>query len=137
MNVFAGKSILIAAYYCSPSRGSDWRVGWSRAIQAAWLFEQVVLLTSEASRADIDAYFQDHALISNLAFEYLPNVSGNLLARLPKAFLYVNPFGYAAWQEKALEAASTLHQRYCFDLVHQVNLIGYREPGKLHRLASP
>ena len=137
MNVFADKSILIAAYYCSPSRGSDWRVGWSRAIQAAWSFKQVVVLTSEASRADIDTYFQDHAPIPNLAFEYLANASGNLLARLPKGVLYVNPFGYAAWQEKAVEVASALHQRYCFDLVHQVNLIGYREAGKLHRLGVP
>ncbi len=135
--LFAGRAILISAYYCSPSKGSDWRVGWGRALQAARQFEQAVVLTSELSRADIEGYFLSHDPLPNLKFEYVAEVAGNLLAQLPKANLYINPFHYAAWQDRAAEAAAALHQRYRFDLVHQVNLIGYREPGKLRRLGIP
>src|SRR5437764_4764753 len=129
--------ILMTAYYCSPCKGSDWGVGWARAVHAANRFD-VVVITNETSRVDIEAYIQNHGPIPHLRFCYTE--AGNdkgLLAKLPKSVLYVNPFLYAGWQRAAMALARLLHEQCRFDLAHQVTLIGYRQPLKLYELGIP
>ncbi len=45
--------------------------------------------------------------------------------------------GYAAWQRAAYRAALDLHRDRPFDLAHQLNITGYREPGYLWKLPIP
>jgi hypothetical protein len=45
--------------------------------------------------------------------------------------------GYAAWQRAAYRDAIALHEREPFDLVHHLNITGYREPGYLWRMPVP
>ena len=129
--------ILMSAYYCSPSKGSDWRVGWGRAVQASHAYE-VFVVTSEASRPDIETYIRQNGPVHNLHFFFVNSgTADRYLARLPKSFLYVNPFQYWLWQRAAAKVALELHRTYAFDLAHQVTLIGYRQPGELHKLGIP
>src|SRR5690606_15574797 len=44
---------------------------------------------------------------------------------------------YRLWHKEALEAARRLHAEHPFDLVHQVNYCGYREPGYTWKLGIP
>src|SRR5450755_3845099 len=126
--------LLIVAHYCSPYKGSDWRVGWSRVVQAAQLFD-VWALTSSESRDDIERYIEQHGPISNVTFVYQDAGTGSgLLSKLHLSNLYVNPFSYHSWQKNAYEIAKALHARHRFDLTHHVNLVGFREPGDLWRL---
>src|SRR4029079_12213074 len=45
--------------------------------------------------------------------------------------------GYAAWQHAAYRDALALHAHRTFDLVHHLNITGYREPGYLWKLPVP
>jgi glycosyltransferase involved in cell wall biosynthesis len=55
------------------------------------------------------------------------------LGRLP-GLAYLS---YNLWHRKAYQAARRLHARVGFDLVHQVNFCGYREPSYLWQLGVP
>ena len=128
--------ILMVAFYCSPFKGSDWRVGWGRALQAAQSF-RVLVITSEESRADIERYLGENGPIPNLRFVFLGEDKGLSFGKLRLSYLYVNPFSYRKWQRKAYRLAKELHSTQGFDLTHQVNLIGFREPGELWKLDIP
>ncbi|HYO84094.1 MAG TPA: glycosyltransferase family 4 protein [Bryobacteraceae bacterium] len=127
----------MSAYYCSPFKGSDWRVGWSRAIQASSKYD-VFVITSEVSRTDIETYLSRNESPRNVQFFFVgADRADRWLCRIPKSFLYVNPVQYSHWHRGALKLARQLHRKYKFDLAHQVTLIGYRQPGKLHELGIP
>jgi glycosyltransferase involved in cell wall biosynthesis len=127
----------MVAYCCSPYKGSDWRVGWGRAVRAAERFD-VWVMTSVASQMDIERYFEQNRPIPNLTFIYVEFGSiGRLLARIPISYFYTNPFSYRSWQRQVYRCAQALHTLHEFDLTHHVNLIGYREPGHLWRLNVP
>jgi len=44
---------------------------------------------------------------------------------------------YRAWQKEAFKLAQSLHKEIEFDIVHQLNMVGFREPGFLWRLNAP
>lgn len=44
---------------------------------------------------------------------------------------------YRRWQKEAFKVARQLHRQIRFDLTHQLNMIGFREPGYLWRLGVP
>jgi glycosyltransferase involved in cell wall biosynthesis len=50
------------------------------------------------------------------------------------AFYYL---GYRSWQKAAYRKALELHREQPFEVVHQLNMIGYREPGFLWKLGVP
>lgn len=126
----------MVAFYCSPFKGSDWRVGWGRAIHAAKSFE-VVVITSEESRADIERYVLQNGPIPNLKFVYLGEVTRWPFNKFRFPYLYTNPLSYKNWQRRAYALTKELHSIERFDLTHQVNLIGFREPGELWKLDVP
>lgn len=124
------------AYYCSPFKGSDWRVGWGRAVYAARTFV-VTVITSGQSRTDIEKYIDLHGPIQNLTFAYVDDEGPGALKAIRFSYLYINPLSYSRWLRKAYQLAEGLHASHSFDLAHQVNLIGFREPGELWRLDIP
>ena len=127
----------MVAYYCSPYKGSDWRVGWGRALQAADSFD-VWVITSIESRQDIERYLEQNGSIPNLTFVYEElGPMGQLLSRIPISYFYTNPFSYRTWLKKIYGIARSLHARHKFDLTHHVNLIGFREPGHLWQMDIP
>ncbi len=129
--------VLLVCYYCSPTKGSDWRVGWGWATEAARRYEAVVI-TSELSRPDIETYLSEYGKIPHLRFLYVgQSAAGRWLGKLPRFFLYTNPFSYSSWQSQVLAFAHKLHGEQLFNVAHQVTLIGFREPGKLYELGIP
>jgi glycosyltransferase involved in cell wall biosynthesis len=44
--------------------------------------------------------------------------------------------GYKSWQKAAFRAASKLHAQRPFDLIHQLNITGFREPGYLWKFSD-
>ena len=44
---------------------------------------------------------------------------------------------YRIWQWRAYKKACELHKTVGFDLVHQLNMVGFREPGYLWKLKVP
>lgn len=41
---------------------------------------------------------------------------------------------YRKWQKKAYKVAVDLHREFCFDIIHQLGMIGFREPGYLWKI---
>jgi glycosyltransferase involved in cell wall biosynthesis len=136
----ARPKVLLLAYSCAPDRGSEPGVGWNRAIESAKNFDTWVI-TKEGEFADqIRRYLKEQGDIPGLHFTFVDLGSGAKrlsLGRIPiiyKLFFY---WFYNRWHRRAFRVAQRLHQQIGFDLVHQVNFVGFREPGYLWQLQSP
>jgi glycosyltransferase involved in cell wall biosynthesis len=90
-------------------------------------------------RKEIEAYEAENGLPEGLRFVF---VERPLLSRLfqresfpVRQTLYYT--GYAAWQRAAYKIAADLHRHNPFDLIHHLNIVGYREIGYLWQLDCP
>ncbi len=138
------KRILVSAYAFSPYQGSECAVGWNIVTRLAKVHDVTVLCgdlaNSRKMKAELELYFRTNPPIQGLtvhyvepdcvirAFEKIHNVPG---------LWPVYYFAYNLWQRKAFKIARVLHAEKPFDLVHQLNMIGYREPGYLWKLPVP
>lgn len=124
------------AYECSPYRGSEWAAGWGRLLGAAKIAETHVV-TSEKNYAALERAHAEGLIPSNVRF-YTPTPDEKLrsLERKPVLFAY-NYHAYHHWQVLAIRLIEELHTREKFDLVHQVNVCTFREPGYGWRLGIP
>ena len=124
------------AYECSPYRGSEWAAGWGRLLGAAKVAETHVV-TSEANFAVLERA-RDEGLLPENVFVYTPRPDARLhkLERKPALFAY-NYTAYHHWQVLALGLIRELHAREHFDLVHQVSVCTFREPGYGWELGVP
>jgi glycosyltransferase involved in cell wall biosynthesis len=88
---------------------------------------------------EVEAYLAEHGPIHGVTFHAVPHPPLSLWCqKLHDAGFWATYYiGYAAWQREALKVARKLHSAHPFDLVHHLNMIGYREPGYLWRLPVP
>jgi len=128
--------VLLMAYECSPWRGSEWAVGWGRMLQAARAAEPHVI-TSEENFHALERARSEGLVPANVRF-YTPAPDAKLreLEKKPALFAY-NYKAYHHWQKLALPLARELHAKENFDLVHQVNVCTFREPGYTWQLGIP
>lgn len=128
--------LLLICYECSPYIGSEWAVGWGRLLGAAKVAETHVL-TSEANFAELARAFRAGLVPDNVHF-YTPEPDAKLreLEKTAGMFAY-NYQAYNHWHKLALTLMKELHAREQFDLVHQVNVCTFREPGYGLELGIP
>lgn len=128
--------LLLLAYECSPYRGSECAVGWGRMLGAAKVAETHVV-TSEANYLALDRARGENLVPANVRF-YTPTPDAALrkFEEQPVLFAY-NYRAYHHWQLLAKDLITDLHERERFDLVHQVNVCTFREPGYGHILNTP
>jgi glycosyltransferase involved in cell wall biosynthesis len=123
--------ILLSAYAVDPNAGSEEMVGWQRTIQAARYCDVWVLCEPDISRAGIEGYIEENGPIPGLEVVYVPKTSLiRALERVPGLFY----LAYNLWHRRAYGRAVGLHDDIDFDIAHQVNYCGYREPSYLWRL---
>ena len=124
------------AYECSPFGTSERAVGWGRLLQAARVAETHVI-TSEKSFQALQQGRKDGVIPANVRF-YTPEPDERLrrLEQKPVLFAY-NYTAYEHWQRLAVRLARQLHETERFDLVHQVNVCTFREPGYGWQLGIP
>ncbi len=93
------------------------------------------MLCDEAlNREAIERDIAKHGLPENLHFVFVPPSQFEArLRRLPGMFYPA----YNLWHRRAYKIARRLHEQLWFDLVHQVNLCGFREPGYAWKLDAP
>jgi len=126
--------VLLLAYACSPQRGSEGGVGWNRALQAAKRFDTWVICKQRGFSDEIRRHLEAHGDVPGLKFEFVPKRPWEeALGRIPGLYY----LSYNLWHRRAYRLARRLHHRIHFDLVHQVNYCGYREPGYLWKLDVP
>ena len=125
--------ILVNAYACSPEWGSEVGMGWN------W-----VCALSKSCRLDViteagfapaiekaidNGVFKD----SQVRFHYI-----DIGERGRRLFWNQGSWGfyyfYRKWQLQAYKLAEKLLKEQKFDVVHQLNMVGFREPGYLWKL---
>lgn len=133
--------VLINAFAFSPYRGSEAAVGWNIVKELAKLHEVTVLTGAVKDMpGDYARYVAEEGPVAGMSVEYIrPTLiirALEWLHRLPGcwSFYYL---AYNLWQRKAYRRARQLCKQRKFDIIHQLNMIGYREPGYLWKLGIP
>ncbi|PWQ95796.1 glycosyltransferase family 4 protein [Leucothrix pacifica] len=127
--------ILISSYACSPFMGSEPGVGWGFVNALAKHHELWVIVEEEKFRNDIDKYVSKNPeILKSVHFYYIRKKRNRLLRKFwpPSYYWY-----YRQWHVDAFNLGKKLHCEVQFDLVHQLTMVGFREPGYLWKLGVP
>lgn len=127
--------ILVSAFACSPSKGSEEGVGWGW-VEAIAKYHDLWVLTGDQCRDDIEAELQNKPkLLDRLHFHYVPWTRHTIAEKVwPPTHLYTYRH---LWQKAAYELGMRLHKEIHFDIVHQLTYVGFRVPGLLWQLDVP
>ncbi len=126
--------MLLLAYACSPEHGSEGGIGWHRAVECARRFDTWVIMADNFYADGVRRHLAAHGEIPGLQFVFVAKSRWQeVLERVPGCFYVV----YHLWHKQAFRKAAELHEQFRFDLVHQINFCGYREPGYLWKLSAP
>jgi glycosyltransferase involved in cell wall biosynthesis len=126
--------ILISAYACSPYHGSEPGTGWNFVNTIARHHCVHVITEEDEFRADIEKYYVENPDSEKVIFHYIKRINYTRLTKLwPPAYYW----SYKKWQQDAFEIAVELDKVYDFDLIHQLNQTGFREPGYLWKINKP
>jgi glycosyltransferase involved in cell wall biosynthesis len=125
--------ILLSAYSCLPTDGSEPGIGWNWARCIAANGHQVVAMTRTTNRPSIESHLERFPA-ERLRFIYhdLPR-TGQLLYSVPLG----NYIYYLLWQYTAAKLASTLHRSERFDRVQHITWGSFRVPSFMGRLGIP
>ena len=125
--------ILISCYACSPKRGSEPGMGWSFVLGLSKQHEVHVIVEKEKWQKDIEAFLKKHKN-ENLKFYFIYKKRNRFLRKIwPPSYYWF----YKIWQKEAFSLAQKLEEKHDFDVVHQLNMVGYREPGFLWKMKKP
>ena len=126
--------VLLVSYACKPFFGSEYAVGWNlfqhlsklvdvHLITEAGPKQQIIL---ECKRLNID--------VNKISFIDIGESWRDACDQQGTWSFY---YKYRNWQLQALNVAKELHNETPFDVVHHLNMIGYREPGFMNKLGIP
>lgn len=124
--------ILINAYAVNPDWGSEPGMGWNWVTCLAEHCK-VHVITEGEWRDNIERELRRLPQGGNLVFHYLPvpeKVRKMCWDQGDWRFYY----HYRKWQKRALCAARGIMKEHRIDLIHQLNMIGFREPGLLWKI---
>lgn len=127
--------VLISAYACSPYKGSEPGVGWGFVAELAKIHDLWVIVEEEKFRADVERYLAENDdWLHTVRFFFLRKGRSRMLRKIWPPSYY---WHYQRWHQDAFELAVNLHQQVGFDIVHQLTMVGFREPGFLWKLGVP
>jgi len=127
--------VFVSCYACSPRHGSEPGMGW-QFVKAISKYHDLWVVTEKVKwETEIEAELErDPESRERIRFCYIPKKRRRTLRKVwpPSYYWY-----YRKWQKDAYHLASRLHKQVHFDLVHQLNMVGFREPGYLWKLHVP
>lgn len=126
--------ILINCYACSPYKGSEPGMGWNFVKNLAEKHELHVIMETKFQK-EVDRYYEEHPEETK-NFKIYP-INRTRLRTLRKIWPPSYYWTYRAWQKKVLAFAKELDEKEHFDIIHQLNMVGYREPGYLWMMDKP
>ncbi len=127
-------NVLISCFACGPNWGSEVGMGWNWVIHLSQHCQLYVVSESGFQR-DIDER------IPQLDLKYMPNFyyidigqKGRDLFWKQGSFKFYQY--YKKWQYRAYELALKIISSDKIDIIHQLNMTGFREPGYLWRIET-
>lgn len=128
-------NILINAYACSPNMGSEPGMAWNWVSNLAKYCE-LYIITEGEFRCKIEEVLPTLEQGKNMHFFYnpLPDKVHKMCWNQGDWRFY---WYYNKWQKKTLKLAEQIIAEHHIDVVHQLNMIGFREPGYLWKLNKP
>ena len=126
--------VLVSAYACSPNMGSEPGMGWNWCVNLAKHCE-LHIITEGEFRDKIEEMVPTLVQGVNMHFYYLPlteKVRRMCWNQGDWRFYYY----YRKWQKKTLETARKICEDEDIDILHQLNMIGFREPGYLWKISQ-
>ena len=139
----ARRKVLILAAVCHPDQGSEPGLGWNWSVGLAEHHDITVITSDfEGSRAAICRRLeQDPDLASRIRFVFIPWFESPVSGLSGLVWSYYQPLYYAAYERWMREAFAVAHRLVVdeggYELCHQLNMIGFREPGYLWQLDLP
>ena len=126
--------ILINAYACSPGMGSEPGMAWNWVSNLA-KFCELYIITEGEFREKIEAVVPMLELGKNMHFYYNP-VSEEIRKMCWNQGDWRFYKYYREWQWKTYLMAKEICSSEHIDVLHQLNMIGFREPGYLWKLSK-
>lgn len=127
-------SILINAYACSPHMGSEPGMAWNWCINLAKYCE-LHIITEGEFRDKIETTLPTLPQGKNMHFYYNP-VSDEIRKMCWNQGDWRFYKYYKEWQWKTYLMAKDICQHRHIDILHQLNMIGFREPGYLWKIPN-
>ncbi|MBN1489483.1 MAG: glycosyltransferase, partial [Phycisphaerae bacterium] len=130
------RRVLAVAAACHPDRGSEPGLGWAWIKALAERHDLWVIVGErEGNRPAIQRELRKNPMLrEHLRIFFVPRPNPPRITRLCPPLYYRY---YRQWHALAFAIARRLHDEIRFDVAHQINMIGYREPGYLWRLNLP
>ena len=125
--------ILINAYACSPGMGSEPGMAWNWVSNLA-RFCELHIITEGEFREKIETVVPTMEQGGNMHFYYNP-VSEEIRKMCWNQGDWRFYKYYREWQWKTYLLAKDICQKEHIDILHQLNMIGFREPGYLWKLS--
>ena len=126
--------ILINAYACSPGMGSEPGMAWNWVSNLA-KFCELHIITEGEFREKIETVVPTLEQGGNMHFYYNP-VSEEIRKMCWNQGDWRFYKYYREWQWKTYLMAKDICQKEHIDILHQLNMIGFREPGYLWQLSK-
>ncbi len=126
--------VLLSCYACSPFKGSEPGMGWN-FVNSLSKYHELYVISEGKFQQDIEQYYSEHPQEkTNIHFYFIWKKRHKKLRKLwPPSYYWF----YNAWQKKAYKLAKKLDTKEHFDVVHQLNMVGFREPGYLWKMMTP
>lgn len=125
-------NILINAYAISPHWGSELGMGWNWIINIAKYCNCFVITEGEYHN-EIEKALLLLPQKDNIHLHYIP-----VQPVVRRMFYNQGDWRfyhyYAKWEKKALEKAREICRENRIDIIHKLNLVGFREPGELWKI---
>lgn len=126
--------VLINAYACSPGMGSEPGMAWNWVKNLA-KFCELYIITEGEFREKIEAVVPTLEQGGNMHFYYNP-VSDEIRKMCWNQGDWRFYKYYRQWQWKTYLMAKDICETEKIDVLHQLNMIGFREPGYLWKLSK-
>lgn len=127
-------SVLINAYACAPNTGSEPGMAWNWITNLA-NYCKVYVITEGEWQSEIELALKELPQAHNIVFFYNP-VSGKIRKMCWNQGDWRFYYYYKKWQKNTLLFANEIIKVNHIDVIHQLNMIGFREPGFLWKIKS-
>lgn len=128
------KNVLINAYACAPHKGSEPGLAWNWIVNIAES-NNVFIITEGEWKKEISEALRNIPHRQNFHFYYIPvneKVREMCWNQGDWRFYYY----YKKWQKKAYLKAIEILSNNKIDIIHQLGMIGFQEPGYLWKIKT-